>query len=110
MKKILLYQHGSSYNHGCEALVRTVSQEILENMSGSEVYLSSFSPEEDEIFEIPTVSKIVKNRHWCRHFTPGWFLNRFCPKLLTRRPFHRARARCFPKRYPLTVTAVLDNR
>ena len=82
MKKILLYQHGSSYNHGCEALVRTVSQEVLENIPDSEVYLSSFHPEEDEIFDIPKVSKVIKNKHWCRHFTPGWFLNRCCPKLL----------------------------
>ena len=82
MKNILLYQHGSSYNHGCEALVRTVSQEVKENIEDSVVTLSSFCPEEDSIFNILTVNKIVKNKHWCRHFTIGWFFNRFCKKAL----------------------------
>ena len=25
MKKVLMYNHGSSQNHGCEAIIRTVS-------------------------------------------------------------------------------------
>ena len=82
MKKVLLYQHGSSYNHGCEALVRVVSGIVKNTLGDSEVYLSSFNPVDDAIFKIPTVDKIVKNRHWCRRLTLGWFLNKFCSKAL----------------------------
>ena len=80
MKKILLYQHGSSYNHGCEALVRVVSEGVKCSLPDSKVYLSSFEPDEDLKFKISTVDEVFKNRHWCRRLSVGWFLNRFCKK------------------------------
>ena len=83
MKKILLYQHGSSYNHGCEALVRVTSQTVKQHIPESKVYLSSFAPMDDQMFDISTVDEIVKNRHWCRRLSIGWFLNRFCKKALS---------------------------
>jgi len=82
MKKILLYQHGSSYNHGCEALVRVTSECVKETIPDSKVYLSSFAPDDDMEFNISTVDEIVKNRHWCRRLSIGWFLNKFCKKAL----------------------------
>lgn len=82
MKKILLYQHVSSYNHGCEALVRVVSNSVKNVYPDSKVYLSSFKPDEDLPFNIATVDEIVKNRHWCRRLSIGWFLNRFFKKAL----------------------------
>ena len=82
MKKILLYQHGSSYNHGCEALVRVTSQTIKQCMPDSKVYLSSFAPKDDLMFDVATVDEVVNNRHWCRRWSVGWFLNRFCKKTL----------------------------
>lgn len=48
MKKILLYQHASSDNHGCEALVRTVSGIISEQYPDSQYLVSSLAPEVDE--------------------------------------------------------------
>ena len=82
MKKVLLYQHGSSYNHGCEALVRVVSNSVKNVYPDSEIYLSSFNPKDDLQFNITTVDEIVKNRHWCRRLSVGWFFNRFCKKAL----------------------------
>ena len=82
MKKVLLYQHGSSYNHGCEALVRVTSDCVKNSIPGSRVYLSSFAPMDDLKFNISTVDEVVKNKHWCRRLSIGWFLNKFCKKAL----------------------------
>ena len=43
MKRIILYPHGGSGNHGCEAIVRTTVK-ILE---GNEIFLFSERPDED---------------------------------------------------------------
>jgi hypothetical protein len=82
MKKVLLYQHGSSYNHGCEALVRVISERVKNSIPGSRVYLSSFAPMDDLKFNISTVDEVVKNKHWCRRLSIGWFLNKFCKRAL----------------------------
>ena len=100
MKKVLLYQHIGSYNHGCEALVRTVSESVIDAFSDSEVYLSSFNPSEDINAEIPSVHNVIKNKHWCRRLSVGWFLNRFCKKALGVR-FIRNRFGVFKKNVKL---------
>lgn len=48
MKKILFYQHASSDNHGCEALVRTVSGIISEQYPDAKYLVTSLAPEIDE--------------------------------------------------------------
>ena len=45
MAEILVYQHGGSGNHGCEALLRT-SVSMLEKFGN--VTVSSFRPQEDK--------------------------------------------------------------
>ena len=72
MQKIALYQHGGSYNHGCEALATTISKEVLRVMPNSEVYLCSHHPEQDEQYNIKTIHKIVENKRWLRRGTIGW--------------------------------------
>ncbi len=74
MKKIMLYQHGGSFNHGCEALATTISKEITRVMPESEVYLCSHHPEQDEMFNIKTIHKIVESKRWLRRFTFPWFM------------------------------------
>ena len=44
---VLLYNHGTSYNHGCEALVRTVSAIISEKIPDARFTVSSIRPHED---------------------------------------------------------------
>ncbi len=73
MQKIALYQHGGSYNHGCEALARTISKEVLRVMPESEVYLCSHHPEQDEQYNIKTIHKVIENKRWLRRGTFGWF-------------------------------------
>lgn len=49
MKKYLIYNHGGSKNHGCEALIRTIVNNLPEN---SFVSLISEAPEEDYYYGI----------------------------------------------------------
>ncbi|MCQ2514339.1 MAG: polysaccharide pyruvyl transferase family protein [Ruminococcus sp.] len=56
MSKAFIYNHGGSGNHGCEALVRTVSNLFSENQKIS-VY--SESPEQDEFYNIDSFADIV---------------------------------------------------
>lgn len=48
MKKVLMYHHASCYNHGCEALLRTISTIIDQQYEGSEFSVSSMIPEYDD--------------------------------------------------------------
>lgn len=47
MKKYLLYPHGGSGNHGCEAIVRSTLR-ILDNPQSDQVYLYSMNCDQDE--------------------------------------------------------------
>ena len=58
MKRIFLYAHGGSGNHGCEAIVRSTI-----NLLGQEgVTLISSRPEEDTYYGIDKVCNIIKDR------------------------------------------------
>jgi len=60
MKKILLYQHSGSGNHGCEALATTVSEEIKRISPDAEISLRSIRPEEDR--NITTIDKVLLHK------------------------------------------------
>lgn len=55
MKKILLYYHGGSKNHGCEAIIRT-TKKILSNNSKTVLY--SFAMQEDISFKLHEIIEI----------------------------------------------------
>lgn len=44
---ILLYNHGTSYNHGCEAILRTVAESISKRFPDASFTVSSLRPAED---------------------------------------------------------------
>lgn len=73
MKKILIYQHQSSMNHGCEALLYTISEQIKRVCPDSQITVSSFYKKDDEQFEFPNVDYIVQNTQWLRRFSIPWF-------------------------------------
>ena len=73
MKKVMLYQHAGSYNHGCEALAYTISSEIAGVSPESEIYLCSHDSNEDREFSFPYIKDIVENRRWLRRWTLPWF-------------------------------------
>lgn len=55
MKKIFLYNHGGSANHGCEALVRTVCDLLSQ---GEKMTVMSESPQQDYHYDIQTIADI----------------------------------------------------
>ena len=57
--QIILYPHGGSANHGCEALVRA-SRKIL---SEYEIVLSSQNPDEDELYGLKNICRIINERN-----------------------------------------------
>lgn len=58
MRKFILYGHGGSANHGCEAIVRTTLQTLHDN----DVLLLSENPEEDISYGIGELCSIQKDR------------------------------------------------
>ena len=59
MKRVHMFPHGGSGNHGCEAIVRT-SMELLE---GNDVMLYSENPEQD-LFYMKDINLIVMKPTW----------------------------------------------
>ena len=53
MKKLLIYQHAGSQNHGCEALIRTIFARIKEDNQNIRIDLASFSAENDRTYGLP---------------------------------------------------------
>lgn len=77
MKKVMLYEHGGSLNHGCEALIRTISA-IAKEKTGAEVTLCSYAPREDHACGMQeAVDVIVQNDQVLRRFSPAWFVYQF---------------------------------
>lgn len=56
MNKVLLYNHGGSANHGCEALARTVSAHIPADIERT---LVSESPQEDIHYDINQIANLA---------------------------------------------------
>lgn len=81
MKNILIYQHQSSMNHGCEALVYTISEQIKKICPDSKTTVASFYKEDDEKFDFPNVDNIVQNTQWLRRFTFPWLLHQLDKRL-----------------------------
>lgn len=75
MKKILLYQHGGSGNHGCEALVRTTYALVKEAFPDAEVTLFSFKKADDlkYLSDIPITITGLKSLPATMSFYNIWY-------------------------------------
>ena len=62
MKKYILFGHGGSGNHGCEAIVRSTHNILSENKC--KFYLYSKRPQEDVCFELNKVAKILEEKEY----------------------------------------------
>lgn len=78
MPKIILYPHGGSGNHGCEALVRS-SVKILNN---SPIILASRRPEEDCKYCIDDICKIINETYDFKRFGMEYLYASFKYRLL----------------------------
>lgn len=56
--KYAFYSHGGSQNHGCEAIVRTLSSMIKKEKPDSYIKLYSFKKYEDEKADLPFIDEI----------------------------------------------------
>lgn len=61
MKKVYMYAHGGSGNHGCEAIVRSTVK-ILKKMGYEKITLISARPEEDLKYGIGQVCEVIKDK------------------------------------------------
>lgn len=82
MKKILLYQHQSSYNHGCEALAYTISKMIKEVIPDCQIILSSNFAEDDKKFDFPYIDYIIQNDMWLKRGTIPYFVYQIDKRIL----------------------------
>ena len=75
MSKILLYQHGGSGNHGCEALVRTTAQ-LCRAACGedTEISLCSNAVFEDRSYALDKDVTLLPNKPLLRRYRPQWAL------------------------------------
>lgn len=67
--KALLYSHGGSGNHGCEAIVRSTVKAI-----GVDVVLASASPAEDIQYGLDTLCGIINDRELYRKYSFSFLL------------------------------------
>ncbi len=58
LNKILLYTHGGSQNHGCEAIVRSTLQ-VLKNYKEFNITLSTKSKKEDEQYGLDKINGLI---------------------------------------------------
>lgn len=96
MKNILVYQHQSSLNHGCEALVYTISKQIKDVCPDSQLAVASFFREDDEKFDFPNVECFIQNTQWLRRFTFPWFIYQVDRWLLRNRTVQESVMYCKP--------------
>lgn len=94
--KIMIYQHQSSYNHGCEALVYTISEQIKDLYPESHVTVQSYYKNEDEEFNFPSVDQFVQNTQWLRRFTFPWFIYQLDRHMLNSKKVQEAFMYCKP--------------
>lgn len=66
-RKILLYMHAGSRNHGCEAIANTVCTMIKNNNAEDEVYLLSYRCAEDENYSLGKMCNIIEERSFDKH-------------------------------------------
>lgn len=96
MKNILVYQHQSSANHGCEALVYTISEQIKHICPNSKLTVASFYKEDDDKFEFPGVDQFIQNTQWLRRFTLPWLLYQIDIRLLKNKGIQEQFMYCKP--------------
>ena len=61
MKKIYMYAHGGSGNHGCEAIVRSTIG-LLEKVSTDKIVLFSSRPDEDIKYGVSEICEVINEK------------------------------------------------
>lgn len=80
MNDILIYAHGSSANHGCEALARTTISIIRSSLPDSKIYLSTQNRMQDEFFAL-SPDEYIDNKV-IKRLSPYHFYTEFNRRIL----------------------------
>ncbi|MDP4119784.1 MAG: polysaccharide pyruvyl transferase family protein, partial [Bacillota bacterium] len=57
----MLFAHNGSNNHGCEALLRTITEQIKSEFEQSRISLCSFHPDEDQNANVSNINKYINH-------------------------------------------------
>lgn len=80
MKKIFLYGHGGSGNHGCEAIVRSTVQ-IIRQITEIPIFLISSNLEEDENYGVNKLCSLIREKNtfskWSLEFLSAYLNLKF---------------------------------
>lgn len=71
----MLYAHGGSLNHGCEALVHTISQICCENWDVGKCVLATSAKGEDDLFKFDYLTDIEQVTFGLDRYSPKWWAN-----------------------------------
>lgn len=63
MKKIFLYGHNGSGNHGCEAIVKSTAKILKENYNDVQITLASNGTDEDKKYGVSKVVNVVEEKN-----------------------------------------------
>ena len=69
MKKIFLYGHNGSGNHGCEAIVRSTAKILREEFVDANITLASGNIKEDKKYGLNEVVNLVNEKNNVGKFT-----------------------------------------
>lgn len=81
--KALFYSHGGSLNRGCEAIIRTTSDLLVDGLGKDKISVSvaSFDKEADEALALPSIDKYISHNK-LRRFSYYWFVYHLSNKRL----------------------------
>ena len=96
MTKILIYQHQSSMNHGCEALVYTISEQIKNAAHESDLTVASFYKRDDDLFYFPNVDHFIQNDQWLTRMSFPWFMYQLDKRMLKNKAVQEIFMYCKP--------------
>ena len=74
-KRIILYEHAGSSNHGCEAIIRST----VEIFKHEDIILSSFAPDEDIKYNLNKICKVESCAGVVKRDI-NYFISRLCSK------------------------------
>ena len=77
MDKIVMYMHGGSENHGCEAIVRSTTA-----LMGVPAVLYTRDPAMDKRYHLDKICEIRSRCEEMKRYTVPWFRAQFRKRLL----------------------------
>ncbi|MGG4489220.1 polysaccharide pyruvyl transferase family protein [Metabacillus idriensis] len=96
--KIMMFAHGGSLNRGCEAIVRSSTNIIKENINGAEISLASEKPETDLILEnvdrILDASRLSIKKYSINWLLSGLFIKFFKSESFALKKMHQKTIKC----------------